>query len=58
MHRDESFECDFVKDEVVYDDFDLKLRSKDLKELVENNLENWEVKILDLIKYDRSNFIF
>jgi hypothetical protein len=21
-------------------------------------LENWEVKILDLIKYDRSNFIF
>lgn len=58
MHKDSSFECEheeqggFIKDEQ-----DLKIRTKDLSEMVAANMENWEHKVLDLIGYDYSGYI-
>lgn len=58
MHRDSSFECEYESlDTTKSEEQELKLRTKDLMEMASNNMQNWEVKVLDLIKYDYSQYI-
>ena len=53
---DNSFESDF--ENISKENLVLPVRTKLIKQLVEEGLDKWELMALDLLKYDYSGFKF
>lgn len=53
---DNSFDSDF--ENIKRENLDLPVRTKIINKLVSEGIEGWEFKVLDMLKYDYSNYKF
>ena len=53
---EDSFDSDF--DNIMIESLTLQLRTKNLKKIVDAGIDKWELKALDLLKFDRSSYKF